>query len=146
MRANRRSTRTASVAAPLIAVAAALVFASCHSGASGQLAPVVRALAPGETIGRVERASAGTSESSVRTLLSVECKNGRLTVRTNVDSITASDDCAEPMPQSTLDQMLGMPATVTYTGDRLVIESAASGVKLELPATNATVGVIDGAP
>ncbi len=146
MRPNRGSTRASRVAAPLIAAAAALVFVSCHSGTSGQPAPVVRALAPGETIGRVERASAGTPESSVRTLLSVECKNGRLTVRTNVDSITAADDCAAPMPQSTLDQLLGMPAVVTYTGDRLVIENVGSGVKLELPGKNATVGAIHGAP
>jgi len=140
------SVGAARVAAPLIAAAVALVFGSCHSGTSGQPAPVVRALAPGETIGRVERASAGTPESSVRTLLSVECRKGRLTVRTNVDEITANDDCARPVPQSTLDQLLGMPAVVTYTGDRLVIDSAASGVKLELPATNAMVGAIHGAP
>jgi len=130
----------------MAAALAALTFVSCGRTTGPKPVSVTRALAVGETIGRVERASAGTPELSVRTLLSVTCRSGRLIVRTNVDAITATGDCAAPIPQSTLDQMLGLPAVVTYTGDRLVIESAATGVKLELPAGNATLGAIHGAP
>ena len=138
--------RTALLAVPLIAALAAFVFAACGRKVVTGPTPVTRALAAGETIGRVDRASAGTPDSSVRTLLSVECKGGRLTVRTNVDFITASDDCATPISQATLDQLLGMPAIVTYTGEHLVIENAAKTAKLDLPARNAAIGAIDGSP
>lgn len=138
--------RPARAAVPVIAAMAALAFVSCGRTTGPKPTSVTRPLAAGETIGRVERASAGTPESSVRTLLSVSCTNGRLLVRTNADAITAVGDCATSIPQSTLDQMLGQPAVLTYTGDRLVIESAARGVKLELAAKNAVVGAIDGAP
>ena len=130
----------------VVATLVPVAFAACGLSLSGSPTPVVRALVPGETIGRVERGSAGTPESSVRTLLSASCADGRLLVRTNADAITAVSDCATPIPQSTLDQLLGQPAVVTYTGDRLVIESAGTGVKLELPAKNAVVGAIRGAP
>jgi hypothetical protein len=138
--------RPRQAALPVIAALAALAFVACGRTTGPKPTSVTRPLAIGETIGRVQRASAGTPESSVRTLLSVECKDGRLLVRTNVDAITADGDCAIPISQSTLDQMLGQPAVLTYTGDRLVIESAASSVKLELAAKNAAVGAIDGAP
>lgn len=133
-------------ALPIAAAIAAFPFTACRPSTSDRPPPIVRQLAAGEVIGRVERASAGTPESSVRTLLSVSCTGGRLLVRTNVDAITATGDCAAQIPQSTLDQMLGQPAVVTYTGDRLVIESAARGAKLELAAKDAVVGAIDGAP
>ncbi len=133
-------------AAPLAAALVALVVAACGRTTGPKPTSITRALAPGETIGRVDRASAGTPASDVRTLLSVECKDGRLTVRTNVDVIEAADSCATPIPQSTLDQLFGLPAVLTYTGDRLVIENAARGVKLDLPATNATLGAVHGTP
>ena len=138
--------RPGRAALPFIAALAALAFVACGRTTGPKPTSVTRPLAAGETIGRVERASVGTPESSVRTLLSVECKDGRLLVRTNVDAITAAGDCTKPISQSTLDQLLGQPAVVTYTGDRLVIESASSNVKLELAAKNAVVGAIDGAP
>ena len=139
-------TRLCLFAVAFVTAAVGLAFGPCGTGVSGQPTPVVRQLAAGETLGKVDRTSSGTPDTSVRTVLSVTCKNGRLTIRTNVDAITAADDCAPPIPQSTLDQLLGMPAVVTYTGDHLVIENTVRGVKLELPATNATVGAIHGAP
>jgi hypothetical protein len=128
-----------------LSIIAATVLAGCSLGVNGRPTPVTRALVPGETLGRVERASAGTPDSAVRTLLSVTCRDGLLGVRTNADAISAEDDCTTAIPQSTLDQLLGQPVVVTYTGERLVIENAA-GLRLELPAKNAVVGAINGTP
>ena len=132
--------------APVAIAACALVFAACSVGGGGQPTPVVRPLAAGEMLGQVDRASSGTPDAGIRTLMSVACENGRLDVRTNVDAISAADDCTQAIPQSTLDELLGLPAVITYTGDHLVVENAAKGIKLDLPAKNAVVGAIHGSP
>lgn len=127
--------------------ATALAFGACGAALKAPIpTPVARALTSGEVIGGVARASTGTPQAGVRTLQSVSCQNGLLTVRTNVDNITATDDCAAPILQATVDQLLGVPITVTYTGDHLVIENAGRGIKLNLPGKNAMVGAIFGAP
>ena len=125
---------------------AAFAFAACTTGGPGAPTPVLRPLAAGEILGHVDRASASTPTAGVRTLLSVTCTGGRLVVRTNVDSITAPDDCTQVIPQPTLDGLLGLPAIITYTGDQLIIENVARGVKLSLNARNAKIGGIDASP
>lgn len=134
------------IALRIAAAAAAFAFGPCGTGARGTPTPAVRPLAAGETLGQVDRADAGTPTSGVRTLLSVTCQAGKLFVRTNVDSISAPDDCTQPIPQSTLDAFLGLPVVITYTGDQLIIENVARGAKFALNARNATVGEIHGSP
>jgi len=141
-----RPSASRAPAAIAIIFAAVLAFGACTTGGPGAPTPVVRPLAAGETLGQVDHASAGTPTAGVRTLLSVTCTRGRLVVRTNVDSITAPDDCKQPIPQATLDAFLGLPAVITYTGDHLIIASIAGGAKLTLTARNATIGDIHGSP
>lgn len=130
----------------VILLLATLLLTACGRKVFTVPTPVARALAPGEVIGRVERASSATPDAGERTLMSVTCQDGRLKIRTNIDQIVAASSCAPPIAQASLDQLLGMPAVITYTGDHLVIENTSSSTKLELPGTNATVGAIDGAP
>jgi hypothetical protein len=137
----------ARMAIALFAIAVATIaYVACTTGGPGAPTPVSRPLASGETLGRGAKGSEGTPDASVRTLLSVTCKSGRLVVRTNVDAITAPDDCTQLIPQSTLDEFIGLPVVITYTGERLNFENIARGAKFSLNAKNATMGVIRATP
>jgi hypothetical protein len=95
--------------------------------------PPSRALAEGETIGRVERGIDGTATSGdVLTLLSLSCNRDQLTVRTNHNGITATMDCTKQVTQAAVERFLGLQVSITYAGGALTIESATAGM-LELP-------------
>jgi hypothetical protein len=112
----------------------------------GKPAAVARPLAAGETLGKVDRSSSQASASGIRALLSVTCRNGQLIVRTNLDGIAAADDCTQMISQAELDQFLGQPVLITFTGDHLIIESLTRTNKLELTAKDAMLSAVNTTP
>ena len=139
-------TRLARIAVALAVVAmAALAFGPCGTGVRDKQASKARPMAAGEVLGKVDAPSADGTPTIARTLLSVTCREGVVVVRTNVDGISALMDCSRPVPQSSLDRFIGVPVVITYTGDVLRVENSNAG-KLEIPATDATVGLIDATP
>ncbi len=145
---RKTTPRTLTLAAGAMAIAmAALAFGPCGEGVRGKQTPTARSLSDGETIGKVDRASSPESGVAVRTLLSVTCRGGQLIVRTNLDAISGGSDCKQPIPQAALDQFLGRPVVITYSGGKVVVESAGVAARLELEAQDATVGqVADATP
>jgi hypothetical protein len=83
--------------------------------------------------------------SQVITLLNVTCSNGRLVVTTNLKSIGATMDCAQQVPQATLDRYYGQAVGISYANGRLRIESVSAGT-LDLPAKEATVADVNATP
>ena len=59
-------------------------------------------------MGKIERLPGGTAVvSDVITLLNITCSNGVLIVSTNLKGILGKMDCAQQIPQSTLDRFSG---------------------------------------
>ncbi|MBI5285529.1 MAG: hypothetical protein HY874_10590 [Chloroflexi bacterium] len=146
MRKASRPVRPAYIAATLAVVAmAAMAFGPCGTGVRDKTPSKARPMVAGEVLGKVGAPSADGTPIVARTLLSVTCREGVVVVRTNVDGISALMDCSRPVPQSSLDRFIGVPVIITYTGDVLRVENSNAG-KLEIPATDATVGSIDATP
>ncbi len=134
------------VAVALVFVAmAALAFGPCGTGVRDKQASKARPMVAGEVLGKIDAPSADGTPTVARTLLSVTCREGVVVVRTNVGAISALNDCTRPVPQSSLDRFIGVPVIITYTGDVLRVENANAG-KLEIPAMDATLGLIDATP
>ncbi len=93
----------------------------------------------GETIGKIERLPGGTAVASeVITLLGLSCTDGQIIVITNLQRIVGKMDCAQQIPQSTLERFYGQSVTVGYAGSRLRIDSVSAGT-IDLPVTDATI-------
>jgi hypothetical protein len=145
VRTNARGISASyAIATLVLAALAAFAFGPCREHVRGKQPGAPRPMAAGETLGKAD-ASSG-ADVAARTLLSVTCRDGQLVVRTNLDAISAADDCTQPIPQAALDRFIGLPVIITYTGERLVIENVAAGIKLELTAKDAAIGAIDGTP
>lgn len=125
---------------PLLALGVFAVFALAACGGDGKGgASGERALKEGETIGKIDRLPGGTAViSGAPTLLAIDCVDDQLTVRTDVDSIVATMDCRQQVPQQTRDLFIGKPVALAYSRQRLRIDSPAAGT-LELPAKDARV-------
>jgi len=125
-------------------VAALVLAAALASGACGKqtraTSPVPgRPLAEGETIGRIVPASASTAVSAqVHVLLAVECRDGRLYVRTNVEDVQAAMSCGDLQPQPAFEALFGQPVSITYSGGRVVIENVTAG-RVAIKATEPRV-------
>lgn len=100
----------------------------------------------GETLGKIDRLPGGTAvASSVITLLNASCVKGDLIVKTNLQIITGKMDCAQQIPQATLERFYGQAVTVGYASGRLRIDSISAGT-IDLPVKDATVTNINAAP
>lgn len=124
----------------------ALAAAACSFNTASKKPSGARPFAEGETMGKIDRLPGGTAVASdVVTLLNVTCSNGQLIVTTNLKSIAAKMDCAQQVPQATLDRFYGQPVGISYAGGRLRIESVSAGT-LDFPANDATVTDVHATP
>ena len=97
-------------------------------------------------MGKIERLPGGTAVvSDVITLLNITCSNGVLIVSTNLKGILGKMDCAQQIPQSTLDRFFGQAVSVSYANGRLRIDSASAGT-IDLPVKDATVTDVHATP
>lgn len=127
-------------------VATALAAAACSFNTASKKPTGTRPFADGETMGKIDRLPGGTAvASNVVTLLNVTSADGQLVVATNLTSIAAKMDCAQQVPQATLDRFYGQPVGIAYAGGRLRIESVSAGT-LDFPANEATVTDVHAAP
>lgn len=125
----------------LLAAAAAVAVVACQSGATPSKSPTPRPMAEGEIVG----GPAMSSTSAVRSLLSLSCVNGQLILKTNLEGIVATMDCATEPLQAVLDRFLGQPVTIAYTAGKLHIANPNGGA-LDIAAAGATIRETDATP
>jgi hypothetical protein len=130
----------------LLIVAMLLASTGCKIGREKQAEPTQDRLTEGESLGSIDRLPGGTPVATdVRTLLSAECANERLTLRTNVEQLRASLPCERMLPASIVDQFIGKPVAIRYEDERLKVSNDAVGV-MELPSSEPEVEATDAAP
>lgn len=112
-----------------IAICAMIATMAACGSSSPALKHVVRTpIADGQSIGKIERSAGGTAVvTSVRSLLSLTCRDGILTLRTNLEILTGKMDCAQMIAQAIADRFLGQAVVATYTGGNLQIENPNAG-------------------
>lgn len=104
------------------------------------------ALESGESLGEIQRLPGGTPVATdVRTLLAATCADGRLTLRTSLEELTANMDCGQMLPASIVDQFVGQPVVVRADEGRIIVENATAGT-MNFPASDARVAEAAGAP
>ena len=100
----------------------------------------------GEMLGKIDRLPGGTAvASSVITLLTVSCLNGDAIVKTNLQLIVGKMDCAQLIPQATLERFYGQAVSIGYAAGRLRIDSISAGT-IDLPVKDATIAKVNAAP
>lgn len=120
-------------AAALVAIVVGA--AACGgTGAPSSPTPVVRALADGEVLGKVERGASG----DILTLVGISCDNGKLIVRMGSKTVTGAMDCKDAPPQALVERVLSKQVTVTYASGKVRVEST-NGESVEVPATSVMV-------
>jgi hypothetical protein len=125
--ASERTRPTARIAA-LAVIAFAIGGGACHSGSKPKPPTATTPVADGESIGKIERSAGGTAVvTDIRTLLTLSCGDGQLTLKTNLETLTGGMDCSRMVGQSIADRFLGQPVAVTYTGGAVQIENPAAG-------------------
>ena len=130
----------------VVVVAAVITVAGCSFNSTSKKSSGPEPFKDGETLGKIDRLPGGTAVvSSVITLLKVSCVNGDLIVTTNLHLITGKMDCAQQIPQATLEQFYGQAVMVGYAKDRLRIESISAGT-IDLPVKNATITNVNATP
>jgi hypothetical protein len=130
----------------VLVLATTLAATSCKFSTTSKKATNAQPLADGQTIGKIERLPGGTAVASeVITLLNLSCVGGQLIVRTNLQNIVGKMDCAQQVPQATLDRFYGQSVTVSYAGSRLRIDSVSAGT-IELSVTGATITEFNATP
>ncbi len=133
------------IAAAALVVAATVAASACSNTASKKTSDT-HPFAQDETLGKIDRLPGGTAVvSSLITLLDVTCANGQLIVKTNLKSIVGKMDCAQQIPQTTLDRFFGQAVSIAYADGRLRIDSVAAGT-LDLPVKDATVTDVNATP
>jgi hypothetical protein len=75
----------------------------------------------------------------------VTCANGQLVATTNLKTITAKMDCAQEVPQATLEHFYGQAVSISYAGGRLRIESVSAGT-VELTVRDAASADVNATP
>ena len=124
----------------LVAILIAAVATACSSNTAKKnlVAGGAQPLAEGETLGKIEHLPGGTAvASNVITLLNMTCTNGQIVVRTNLKSIVGKMDCAQSVPDATLEHFYGQSVSISYANGRLRVESVSAG-SLDLPVREAT--------
>jgi hypothetical protein len=138
--------RWRAIAAVFVFVAAMATACSFNTATNKPAGGGAHPLAEGETIGTSEHSTGGTAvASSVITLLTMTCTNGQLVVRTNLRTITGNMDCAQEVPQATLERFYGQAVGISYAGGRLRIESASVG-RIDLAVRDAASADVNATP
>lgn len=100
-------------------------------------------LQSGESLGEIERLPGGTPVSTdVRTLLSADCVDGTLTLRTSREQITSPMDCGQMFPDPVIVRFVGQPVAIRAQDGRLIVENETSGT-LNFPAAEPRLKEID---
>ena len=128
------------------AVCLALLNA-CNGGDDSSGAPGAGALAPGDTLGSIERFPGGTAVAQdLRMISSIDCNDGQLRILTDQELLVADMSCDVIENRDFVDRFIGIQsAIVVLDGDRIRLENDFSG-SLELPASSPRLGEIDDAP
>jgi hypothetical protein len=141
MKRRSRATATAFIVAAAVATACSFNTAPKRAADGG-----AHPLGEGETLGRIEPLADGTTvASSVITLLNMACANGQLIVRTNLKTVTGKMDCAQEVPQATLERFYGQAVSISYVQGHLRVESVSAGT-LDLPVQDATGTDVNATP
>ena len=106
--------------------------------------PVVRPLAEGEVLGKVDRGASGTT-GDILTLVGLSCDNSKLIVRMGPRTVTGAMDCNDMPPQALIERILSKQVTVTYGGGTVAIETV-NGMKVDVPASDVTITETDATP
>lgn len=129
----------------LVVFAFAIGCTACQSGSKLKRTIATTPVADGESIGKIERSAGGTAVvTDIRTLLTLSCSNGQLTLRTNLETLTGGMECSRMVGQSIADRFLGQPVAVTYSGGAVQIENPTAGTIIlpnvkDLTRTNSDV-------
>lgn len=132
----------------LIALLVALSFAGCKIGRDTSNDPPAdgEVLESGESLGEIERLPGGTPVATdVRTLLSVQCAGGVLTLRTSQEQITSPMDCEQMFPETVVVRFIGQPVVINAQDGRLIVENDVVGT-MNYPAAEPRVTEVEGAP
>lgn len=101
---------------------------ACHCGSRLKRAIATTPVADGESIGKIERSTTGTAVvTPIRSLLTISCSDGQLTLKANLETLTGGMDCSRMVEESIADRFLGQPVAVTYTGGAVRIENSTAG-------------------
>lgn len=133
------------LAAALLLAATALAFGPCQSAKRGA-PPPGRSLADGESIGKIDAKSDSTAlAAKVHSLIAVECRGGHLYIRTSVENLDATMQCADLPPRPALEPYFAKQVSITYSGGQVLIENDTVG-KLALKATDPRVTEVNATP
>jgi hypothetical protein len=133
------------VLAPVVWLVAMMFAGACGgTGASKAPTPVVRPVAEGEVLGKVDRGASGVT-GEILTLVGLSCDNGKLIIRMGPRTVTGAMDCKDLPPQAVIERVLSNQVTVTYAGGRVSVETA-NGEKVDVPASDVTITESDATP
>ncbi len=121
---------------------------ACGSNSSAKKSSTAtHPLADGATIGKIERSAGGTAVvTNVRSLLALSCREGEVTLRTNLEALIGSMDCSHMITQSIADRFLGQPVVVTYGGGNLQLENPTAGTIVLPGVSNLSVTDLSAPP
>ena len=141
-------TQPRRLAAIAIVCAVALsAFGACSKSTPARKPSEKTPLADGASIGKIERSAGGTAVvTSVRSLLTLNCAAGQLTLRTNLEAVTGKMDCSRMIGQPILDRFLGLPIAITYSSETLQVESPVAGTIVLPGVKDAAIEEIRGTP
>ncbi len=115
------------MAAIALTTLSTLAFGPCASGKRAA-PPTGRALAEGESIGKIDLTAPVTGVAGrVLTLLTVECVDGQLNVRTTVENVSAKMDCNDLQPSQAFVPFYGQQVSITNSGGTVVIANSTQG-------------------
>ena len=131
----------------LLCLAAAWSACDGNGDASGSDPPEAGALAPGDTLGSIERFPGGTAvPQDLRLITSIDCTDGRLQILTDRELVVAEMSCDIIGNREFVDRFIGIQsAIIVLDGDRIRLENDFSG-SLELPAKDPRVSETDDTP
>jgi hypothetical protein len=123
----RPTARPWLIAGVVLAALSMLAFGPCAAGKRAAPSPG-RALAEGESIGKIDPSSAVTGVAGqVHTLLTVECVNGQLNIRATVENVSAKMNCSDLQPAPAFVPFYGKQVSITNGGDTVVIANDTEG-------------------
>jgi len=126
--------------------AIAVAGVACKTGRDKSGGPEPGVLGDGTTLGEIERLPGGTPVSQdVRTLLTLECVNNVVTLRTSAEQITFGMGCEQMLPEATIAGFIGQPVVIGVKDGRLSITNPTAGT-MDFPADKPRVAATERAP
>lgn len=125
------------------------ILSACRSNATPRPTSATSRSQTGDSqsLGRIDRSGGGTAVASDgRLFVSLSCVSGNLTLRTNLEVVHASMDCARVVPQSIIDRFVSQPVAVTYAGRAITIDSPTAGTIVLSEVKDFSVSSADATP